>query len=756
MPPNTPLTRMPRQRVIPTCVLLLLLALVYSCSPIQPVSSPETFTADEDMLATAAILSLQELAETDALLQVNNNVLAQYIRKALTEQNSASSIFNLTDVQVEFGRQAIGLRARIATTQADGGVRTAGLLGDVQLSFTGGQVEFYPQFRQLVADSTDGETAGEFSYELSRINAETSDALILRRGNRLPITNRSLARLELSATLGDFTAAQVERLFDLNGVFTVAGSALFIDEAYTSAALDLQMVRGIRNCVSTVSVSRAGFAYGMEAREPRQIARLVDAGQNQLFYFTEIADARTPLTVVHYWFANGRPIDIDELTVEPSARWRTWSSHRIDPSSMSHWEVIAVDKASGCVIDSRSIRPMPQQIISFSPDANRPDQPYASYREQFEQAVQHFTMASQRTAIAGMEVRGPAVREALNTLLTDTPFVLRFPAADGDPRHASGSLARLSGQSIACEPESCDINRVCTRDFSACERKRDTRNCMTCQIRNPLNNRCLQESIDPTCEELKISRNRHFEQDWNACIERENSAQAHCEQFVELARQNCEQNAADAVAECTRRKPLLTRQSGENDLARLSTETTISGQVAMIFTNLELTHDLEKIKAGLSVDAGLNLNGKLEVSPAPETGVLASCLAGWSGAFQSSGSGSQLASSKAGNVYSSAANLDLNWSDFFISVNFRPAPMESLFNHDPQLLDACRLGLRPAQIVTSLHGEAGRLMAGSVMLLVQNPRGRIDFSPAMLTSDNEPYRSRAQWVDKNLMFELAP
>ena len=86
---------------------------------------------------------------------------------------------------------------------------------------------------------------------------------------------------------------------------------------------------------------------------------MLEAGVTEVHFFTEISEATRSLEVVHYWYADGKPFALEELPVEPSYRWRTWSSKSIDAGIASNWEVIVVEKHTGCILLSQAIQADP-------------------------------------------------------------------------------------------------------------------------------------------------------------------------------------------------------------------------------------------------------------------------------------------------------------------------------------------------------------------------------------------------------------
>ena len=165
-----------------------------------------------------------------------------------------------------------------------------------------------------------------------------------------------LGRIEVGAALHGFAHSAASEIQSLNGVFIVVGSAMLIEPSVTSIALELEFNPNFSYCPADVTVSRAGFTSNIDKREPAGFVRSLTDAEDIRYFYTEVSGAKRPLTVIHYWFADGQPLVVEELPVETSERWRTWSSRSSTRTGASRWEVLVVEKESGCIFHSQSIR----------------------------------------------------------------------------------------------------------------------------------------------------------------------------------------------------------------------------------------------------------------------------------------------------------------------------------------------------------------------------------------------------------------
>jgi len=89
---------------------------------------------------------------------------------------------------------------------------------------------------------------------------------------------------------------------------------------------------------SGIRIMRDVLATGIENRQPVEANGGITADVGQLFYFTDVQGG--PGTIQHVWIWQGRTMATVSLEIK-SARFRTWSSKRIQPEWTGKWRVEA-------------------------------------------------------------------------------------------------------------------------------------------------------------------------------------------------------------------------------------------------------------------------------------------------------------------------------------------------------------------------------------------------------------------------------
>ena len=89
---------------------------------------------------------------------------------------------------------------------------------------------------------------------------------------------------------------------------------------------------------SGIRIMRDILATAVENRQPVEANGDISADVGQLFYFTDVQGG--PGTIQHVWIWQGRTMATVSLEIK-SARFRTWSSKRIQPEWTGKWRVEA-------------------------------------------------------------------------------------------------------------------------------------------------------------------------------------------------------------------------------------------------------------------------------------------------------------------------------------------------------------------------------------------------------------------------------
>lgn len=91
-----------------------------------------------------------------------------------------------------------------------------------------------------------------------------------------------------------------------------------------------------------MSVEHAVVCTGVVDRIPQGASSSFSHSAGKLYFYTIVRGAARPTTVYHHWLWNGRQVAKIPVKVR-SARWRVFSSKKIDPACVGSWQAKAVD-----------------------------------------------------------------------------------------------------------------------------------------------------------------------------------------------------------------------------------------------------------------------------------------------------------------------------------------------------------------------------------------------------------------------------
>jgi hypothetical protein len=746
-------------RILTACAAL---QMVWGCAALDenlPVLAQSPIENQRVSLANASLSALEEI---DAYIKLDNDLLQDQIRDGLRLQAAETGDLEFSRIKVHFSRQVIALEATLQITNGPDDVLNAALSGDVILTFSGNQLNWLPHFDQLrVSDSvfgTEGQSNPEARSEfekllLRRVNREITDAVIVLGRNVLPINPLPLGQIEVGAALTNFSDIAATNTHALGGVFTVAGSTILIEPTVTSIAVDLGFIPNISDCPADLKVSRSTFAREIRNREPVGVTRLYDEDVAASHFFTEITGATRSTAVVHYWFADGRPVQLEELAVEPSYRWRTWSSMTIDPAVARNWEVIVVEKETGCILHSLAILANPDTKPTPDTAADEPVN-FSVFRDEFEKRVAGFSILGDRPDVALIEIPRPFLKDALHASLKDIQILVDFDTGDLPAEKLSGNLQPFNADEIVCAERECIAQRECTAGFTQCIRQRDSRDCTTCLVRNPLNNRCMKEGIDPICEAAKTAQNSRFEATRVACTEREAEVKRDCERLRSQELRSCEIEAASKQSVCEASRAVVQEFSNAASFAGVSMEVKTSGGLAVVFSEFEIEGDLTGLRQDMRFSAALELSGVIRFAPSKELGPVASCINAWQKRFNSVVVLPQLSNSMIGTIVPTETALVTGWTGHVVVASISPTPLEAMFVENPSLLADCQIGLTVNKVANAITGDGSDYITGNYHFEIQAKPSRIDLGQASVAYGDQIFKADPQLSPTHLKYEV--
>lgn len=750
-------------KLAPLFCLAILIDALSGCSLIQP-SRPVTHLASMQNQRTAnAGFALSGLEEIDVLAKLDNRRLSDQIDLAIRSQAASDERYDIRKLNLSFSRQYIYLRALVDILDEDNNIISAALSGDVLLDFNVNRLSWFPRFNQLQINSQDftfdndsyTEATPELAqYLLESFNSDIVETLIRDGNNTIPLNLAPLGEVQVGAALPGFGNSTARHTQSLNGSFVVAGNALLIDSSITTVALDLVFIPALSTCPSDVSVSRANYASDIESREPAGIVTSMESSADIRYFYTEITGAKRPLTIIHYWFADGSPMSVEELAVGPSERWRTWSDKAAAHSDSDRLEVLVVDKESGCILLSKSLLPPEPANPITHVDRTEARRTFAAFKEEFLRRTTPFSIIADKPDIALIEIRRAFLSDVLEASLSGLSIDTEFDKSSLSTGRFSASLQAFNTEDIMCEQHSCPKAPVCKANISQCKRLRDTRDCSSCLFRNPLNNRCVNEAIDPLCMASRDRKNAGYEADRAVCIANAETTKRECDQLNIQAVRSCQIEAGFEDSVCETLKTSMKSLKPGLPLALVSAQTQSHGRLVVNFSNFRMEGDLDRLKLDMTVKPDIQLKGELNFSPANINRSIANCIAAWSAPFKSRFATTPALNNLLGNFEQGESALTAHWSGFGLTIDTNPSPLESVFVGNPQLLANCRIGLTVNKVGQAFAGDDAGFFRGQFELEIQPLPTKIHLAPVSMVFDDGIYSAEASLTTRNLRYDI--
>jgi len=737
--------------------------IVFACAVLQLPAPVIGEASPQSQRLSSADLALQDLEEIDILVKLDNHMLAEQISTVLSAQAAISGTFNLRKLRVRFKPQHIVLESELEIIDSAWNVISASVYGDVSLEISGRQLEWFPRFNQLQINSSNFSFEQEIYVEpnpelnqllLQRLNAAIADAFMLHDNNAIPLNAVPLGKIEAGASLPGFADPAASETQLLNGVFMVIGSAMLIEPAVTTIVLDLDFNPNLSYCSAGVTVSRAGFTRSINNREPAGLARNMHEAEGVQYFYTEISGAKQPLTIIHYWFADGQPLVVEELPVEPSERWRTWSSKDGTHTDASHWEVLVVEKESGCVFHSQSIRTLEIGDMVSQADQARANRTFATLRNEFNTRTAGFPITNEKPDVALIEVRRTFLRDVLQASLAELHLAVNFDQAALPQLRFSAQMQPFEAADIICEHPGCSPARSCAVSAIHCKRLRDTRDCSSCLFRNPLNNRCVSEDEDPICEAARSRQNTKYELERASCIAQAEAAKLDCEQLNAQALRSCEIESGFEQSACEDIKNGIALLQKGNPLASSDAQAVVQGRLSVVFSNISIDPDFTRLKMDMALKSNMKLNGLLKFSPGNLPQALEACITAWNAPFTSRAVASPAvtsmltALSEADNVFTA------NWSGYILPLEMVPAPLESVFVDNPHLLANCSIGLTVNDVERMFTGADADFFTGKLAMEIQPQSTMIHLSPATVQYGEREFQGKATISSTHVRYDI--
>lgn len=734
-----------------------------ACSVIQLPGTPTSKASIENQRAASAELALAQLQEVDTLIRLDNDWIADQIKAEFLSQAAVSGRFDFRKLKLNFGRQVITLEATLDISDEVGQIIAASVSGEILLDFDNSQLQWLPDIKQFHITSRDfsfengsyAEPIPELTFTTAEsFKTDVTDALIELGNNTIPINAVPLGEVQVGASLPGFASRPARHTQALRGIFMVTGSSMLIGSSITTIALDLSFIPDLSTCPVDVVVSRAAFASNIESREPVGIVNSMSDAADIRYFYSEISGARQPLTIIHYWFADGRPMAVQELAVGESERWRTWSSRGEEQATANRLEVLVVEKESGCILYSRTIRSLEPETTITAVGQSQAKQAYTALSNMFMTRVAGFSISEEQPEIALIEVSRPFLAEVIQAAMADLSIDAEFDTTSISVLQFSSRLQAFDVGNVICEQRNCAEALTCNSNLAQCKRLRDSRDCSSCLFRNPLNNRCVSEAIDPICEAARKRQNIKYGVHRRICISNAEATKLECDQLNAQIARSCQIEAGFEGSVCESIKNSVQSLQDGTPLALVSADSRSNGSLTANFSNFRIDGDLESLKLDMTLRSQLELYGDLHFSPANIARPLADCITAWSGPFRSRFIATPEINSLLTNFEQSSSALTATWSGFGMTVDTNPSPLQSIFVGNPQLLANCRIGLTVQQVEQAFVDADADFFRGQIKLDIQPLPTSIHLAPATIQFGNKIYSAKANLSSNYLRFDI--
>lgn len=738
--------------------------LMFGCAMTLPTTSATTNKSSlQTQRMTSAEHALLELEEIDALIKLDNRRLKDQIVVGLEAQAASTGNFFFRKLKIDFGQQFINLQSTIDVADNTGTVISATVDGDILLDYSDNQLVWVPFFDQLQISSTnftfeDGSYAEAIpelnELVLQRLNDQISTALLQRDNNVIPLNAIPLGEVEVGTLLPGLGNATASGVKQLKGMFVVAGSAILIDTNVTTIAVDMNFKADLSTCPADIEVSRAVFTRKIVNREPVDVAGNIANQENLRNFYSEISGANRPMTIFHYWFADGQPLTVKELAIGPSERWRTWSTAESTETNATHWKVLVVEKESGCILHSQSARSLDAPVASQTDEPDKAPT-FKSLQKAFDARTGSFSISEDKPEVALVEIRRTFLQEVFKASLDDLHIEAEFSQDALSQLQFTAEMQRFDPMDIICEKRDCPASpRACTATVTHCKRLRDTRDCSSCLFYNPLNNRCVSQDVDPICEAARTRQNTKYDSERAACIANVEAENRDCTKFNAQAARSCEIESGIESSTCETVKAGIDAMPVGAVLAGVNANAKTRGKLSADFSRFRIEDDFSRLKLDMTLKSDLEVTGTLKFSPGDIQASLKTCINAWNEPFDSRAVAESSASSILTKLEAGESTLVANWSGFAMPLTMTPSPLESVFVNNPQLLASCGIGLTVKKVEQVIDGDEAAFFSGQMKLEVQPLPTRIKFYPATVVYGDKNYQAEAVLGENHLRYDI--
>ncbi len=381
-------------------------------------------------------------------------------------------------------------------------------------------------------------------------------------------------------------------------------------------------------------------------------------------------------------------------------------------------------------------------------------QSFTALHDGFKLRTANFFITPEKPEIALIEVNRKFLISVLQISLEDLKIDAEFNSADLSIPQFSADLQSFNPEHVVCKKHQCSSKPVCTANFAQCKRFRDTRDCTSCVFRNPLNNRCIREEVDPACAAARDSQNARYDTERARCIESAENLKLDCEKSDIRTQRACQQTRQQDYANCKTIKTKLENVTPGTPFANIKAQSRASGKLLANFSNFRINGNLNRLKLDIQLASSLQLEGNLSFAPYDRAHPLADCLMKWSTPFSSRFLTAPTVSNLLSSFDFNRSTLKADWSGFGITLQTHPSPLESISERNPKFLTNCDIEIDLQMIERSLMGANADFFRGHLTLEIQPLPTTIRMTPAVIKLGDSVYSARARLSNRNLRYEI--
>jgi hypothetical protein len=334
---------------------------------------------------------------------------------------------------------------------------------------------------------------------------------------------------------------------------------------------------------------------------------------------------------------------------------------------------------------------------------------------------------------------------ALAEAMYDLSLAARIMVTRREPLRVDVRIGAQDGDALSCSRSSCESQRVCTLDFERCPVQRDTRDCTSCLLRNPLNNRCVRESEDPICLAARDGENQRLATERQACIDRETAQRDQCVRERDQLLQNCRRQQSQESSVCAAQVAEMSdRFESMQPLANLGGSLGLSGTLDFVFSEFRMDPDLERLRMSISLTGLLGNRGRLQFSPAANLGPLGRCFRAREESYESTLSLTPWRGGIVTDLRIEQTRLVANWSGLSQRLDASPRPSNQLLVSGAPILDTCPTGLDPTRLLDNISGPGSDWLQGIYELDMRPEPTRVTLLPAYLAMGDESWTGEAE------------